>query len=218
MAGWKDGKRVAPARKRATRLNPVQRRQVKALIKAPMEHKFFDSNTSAVGVPLTAILFQISVIPQGDTDITRDGDQLMLTSIDVRGMVNVADTTNLVRLIFFQWRPNSNPALTDILNTGVNGIVPDVYSMYNHDQKGQFKVLYDKTFKLAGFGTSASPSGAVSQEIFKLTLAKKLIKKLQYINGTTAGMNQVWYLAISDSTVSSDPTLTMKVRFNFIDA
>lgn len=205
--------------KSRSKLTGPQRRQVKALIKAPMELKYQEGTiTDDFGIPSTGATYQLSIIAQGDTDTERDGDQLTLSSVNIRGRVLVGDTTNIVRIIFYQWRPITSPTIPDILSPGVDATNIDIFSLYNHDKRSQFKILSDKTYVLAGFGTSASPYGPASEKYFTMTLNKKLIKKLQYNNGSsTVGSNQVWYLAISDSQATPNPTLSMKVRFNFYD-
>jgi len=205
--------------KARSKLSGPQRRQVKALIKAPMELKYQEGTiTDDFGIPSSGATYQLSIIAQGDTDTERDGDQLTLSSVNVRGRVHVGDTTNKVRIIFYQWRPVSTPIISDILTAGVDGSTIDTFSLYNHDKRSQFKILSDKTYVLAGFGTSASPHGPATEKYFTLTFNKKLIKKLQYTNGSaTVGSNQVWYLAISDSAATPNPLLSMKVRFNFYD-
>lgn len=208
------------SRAAAAKLTPIQRKQVKELIKEPMEHKYYeDPITDAFGVPSSGATYQLSLIPQGDTDSTRDGDRLTLTSVNIRGSVYCGDVTNLIRVIFYQWRPQSTPTITDILSKGADGTNIDVYSHYNHDKRSEFKILSDRTYSLAGYGTTVSPYGQDTEKLFNINISKKLIKNLQYVNGSTSvGSNQLWYLAISDSDATPNPTLTFKIRMNYIDA
>jgi len=208
------------AKKGTARLTGPQRRQVKALIKAPMEHKYFENaRTDSYAITSTGVIGHLSPIPQGDDDLSRDGDQLTLTSVNIRGMVTCGDNTNVVRLIFFQWRPQTTPSAADILSQGVDGSTTDVYSLYNHDKRSQFKILKDITFTLSGYGTTTSPYGPTTQRKFSFNLSKKLVKKLQYVNGSsTVGSNQFYYFGISDSTATPNPLLDMIARMNFIDA
>ena len=62
-------------------------------------------------------------IAQGDTDITRDGDQLYMGSITFFKQWINADNVNTCRFIVFQWFPATTPVGTDILNTS-NGYAP----------------------------------------------------------------------------------------------
>jgi len=208
------------ARAAAAKLTPIQRKQVKALIKEPMEHKYFeDPITDAFGIPSSGVTYQLSLIPQGDTDVTRDGDRLTLTSVNIRGSVYCGDVTNIVRVIFFQWRPQSFPSVSDILSKGEDGTNVGVHSFYNHDKRSEFKILSDRTYSLAGYGTTTSPYGVDTEKLFNINISKKLIKNLQYVNGSTSvGSNQIHYIAISDSDATPNPTLTFKIRINYIDA
>jgi len=204
--------------KKSSQLTPLQRRQVKRLIKAPMEHKYYEHNVSLVGAPSSGLFVQTSTIPQGDTDGTRDGDKLTLTSMNVSGSVYCGDVTNIVRLIFLQWRPPTSPSLTDILGKGADGTNVDVYSLYNHDKRSQFKILFDRSWSLAGYGTTSSPYGQDTEKLFRVNISKKLVKDLQYVNGSsTSGSNQIFYIALSDSIATPNPTFTFVMRMNYVD-
>jgi len=202
------------------KLNPRQKNQVKRIVNQNVDKKYNeDSITDAYPMTTTPVTFQLSIIPQGQTEHRRIGDALHLTSVNIRFGMLIGDSTNNCRIIFYQWKPVSFPSPSNILSPGIDGTNIDVYSMYNPEYESEYKILYDKQVLLQGFGTAASPFGPGSEKIFKKTIAKKLLKKLSYVNGSsTVGSNQFYYLVVSDSLAAANPTLSMKVRFNYTDA
>lgn len=203
---------------RGRKLNKREKNEVKRLISVRQELKYHVSQTSALAVGTAGQIFQISDIPQGDTDITRDGDRLMLKKFFVRGSILYSDATNIFRLIFFQWKPATTPTIASILLNGPS-VAPDVWSSYAHDQRQMYNILWDKTWHLEGNAAAAtSPLTPTSQKLFKVTIARRFAKQLQYTAGTTAGTNQIWYLALSDSAAVGHPGITMSVKFHFTDS
>jgi len=75
----------------------------------------------ANSIPATAVDFLGSLqdftatIPQGDTDITRDGDQLFMRSFEILYDIIASDATNVLRVLLFIWKPTSTPE-SDIVN------------------------------------------------------------------------------------------------------
>ena len=91
----------------------------------------------------------MSIIPQGDTDQSREGDRLRLTSIQFRCNIIGADTSNMVRLIFFQWLIDDTvdvPAPDEILQVSGIGQPWAPLTPYTKDKAGyKFVVIHDET-------------------------------------------------------------------------
>lgn len=101
-------------------------------------HVPFTYNVSNAGQTL-----QLTSIPQGDTENTRDGRQVMLIGFHLRFSVTLATSPfNCIRVILFQWYGypvgGSQPLLLDILESA------DVQAHYAHKSSGQFSILYDR--------------------------------------------------------------------------
>ncbi len=151
----------------------------------------------------------LSAVPQGDTDITRDGDALMASSVDIRYTIFSADNYNVWRVIVFQWHPITTPVVADILN---NVASSNVNAFYETDHAHMFKIMYDKTWTLNEnvSGTSVALSGR-----FKVRVPRKQVK---YLNTSTTGTNKVYYLLISDSGAASHPGWNFSSKLNYTDA
>jgi len=208
-----------PSRKRAKTSGsaPVTRQEVQRLIQRNTELKYQNSITANTGLSTTATMYQITNIAQGTTDVTRVGDRLKLVKSYMRGVVYCGDVSNIVRFIIFQWFPNSTPVAVDILLPGSSGAY-DWTSQYNHDLRQEFKVLYDKTWTLVGNGSAATaPYTSAYQACFQATL-KPRHTELQYSGGGTTGTNQIWWMALSDSSAPTHPTIEFTFKTMYTDA
>lgn len=191
-------------------LNKVQRTEVKKLISKQQEHKYFETrNTGAVDWAGTIV--DLSAVPQGDTDSTRDADTLMPTSLVINYIINLGDTTNFFRVIVFRWHDkNTTPTVAQILqsnSSSTGGVISD----YDHDYRQNFNVLYDKTHTLV----SGASNAVIIKNMIRLPLAKKAI---QYVSGGTGGGEKLWALAISDSSAIAHPSWWYNFRLNYTDS
>lgn len=196
-------------------LNKVQKREV-AQLANQNRLKRSEWKRHVVGGTInasTAGFFQsLTDLPQGDTDITRDGDQVEAYTVDLRYYAFTQDATNLVRVILFQWVPNTaiaTPTLADIL---LNAGTYDALAPYETDNHQMWKILYDRTHSMA-------QTGAASANVTKLIRKKIKVsrKKVQFEGGTTDGTNKVYMLVISDSGVANHPGITYVARVNYLD-
>lgn len=122
-------RRRAPARK-GKKLGYRQKKQVKLIINKSRELKFHAYTALGQAISSTGTLTGLPCdVPQGDTDTTRDGDSYDLAgNIQFKFQLLASDTTNLVRLVWFQWKDIStaagpSPAASDILFPGPSGAV-----------------------------------------------------------------------------------------------
>lgn len=201
-------------------LNKRQKRTVKRLIHNVEELKYFILNTS--GTTGAYGIASFSDVPQGDTDITRDGDRLQWRQIKMRctmGPPGLADTAANIRLIMLQWKPNTVPTVPEILLNGPSGGA-DSESHYNHDLRQQYHIFYDKVFKLTGSGSAATdPLTSLSKMITKVTVSmKRLNKNVQFSGGSTTGTNKFYYILGSDSAVAPHPGYSISFKTFFTDS
>lgn len=205
--------RRRPSRKARRPLSKSQTSAVTTLVKKQVkkmsEWKHL-TTLSGVAVDTTGTVVDLSAVPQGDTDVSRDGDQLMASSISFRYHVTVADSYNITRVILFQWYPQTNPGVSDVLNVAA-GL--EVLSPYETDKASQFKILYDRSH------TTNQPysGGAFSTQV----VSKKIRiprSKMQFVAASTTGSNKIYALYISDSAVATHPQMSSVYKLNFRDA
>jgi len=199
---------------------------VKKLANGPVEVKYQDIVFQA-GVTSAGAIVLITNIPQGITDNSRVGDQLMIKDMFLNLTAVVADTSNLVRFIIFQWKPQSIPVVSDILFNGPT-LNPDVWSQYSNDTRQDYRIIFDSLNSMIGNGTvvpvtlSQYPPQDSSQPI--IAWNRRMIapiKRVQYVGGsTTVASNLCYILYISDSAplAPPHPVVTGVIRTHYTDA
>lgn len=187
------------------------KKYVRSYINKQSEKKYFDISRSTDTIDYSGRLDRLTGISQGTTDLTRVGDKIRLTSMRVSYSAELADTTNYIRFIIFQWYPTSNllaPTVNYILS--LPGSILSPQSPFVHDYKNQYTILYDKTHVL----TQDYPN-----IIRKFWLRMKFVKKqIAFEAGTQEGSNHLYLLRISDSSAASHPTSNILTRVNYTDS
>jgi len=197
------------------------------LIRVEQELKFRLFTATPFGIPNTGVFINMSQVPQGDTDNTRNGDTILVKSIQIKGIITIQQPLNVVRVIVFQWKPRNTPVavITDqgprfekILLNGL-GAAPDPWSYYTKDYASQYRILWDKTFILIGNSSTADyPNTTMSHRYFTKRVVPK-IKKLQFDSGTADGFNQIFIGYISDAPGGGPvPTTLVSTRINYTDS
>lgn len=193
-------------------------RSVQRVITRNQEKKYHVSSGDWTATNATAAIAQITNVSQGDTDTTRDGDQIYLKSVYSSWLVRTNQTVpnaSSVRMIIFQWfnTNGTSPVVGDILLSTTAATV--IHSPYTHDTRYQFRVLYDKTVTVVPYDdqymeTKVGPMRRLITRIPK--------RKLQYVAGSaTQGVNQIYFLRVSDDN-DSPPDVQNYFKVNFTDS
>lgn len=176
-----------------------------------LEKKYFLTAESATNMTYAGAVSDLSLIAQGDTDISRDGDSLYMRSCRIVGtMHNAGGDANHVRVILFQWHDDSTPTPSNVLIAGYLSTVNSVNSLYHHDQRKKYSVLWDKKIRL-------DPSGPTSA-FFDSGYKFPKVKKISYTAGTTVGNNKLWLLIVSDTASATYPTVNYVAKLTYNDA
>lgn len=202
------------------KLNRRQRKEVKNIMVRNTELKYYPSFFSTTASSTATLIASIFDVPQGVTDQNRIGDELTLVGLQFRIQTIVADTNNQVRFIIFQWHPNTgtgNPVPTDILLAGPSGN-PDIYSLYNHDKRQDYKVLHDSLYTMNGNGTANYPitTSSIQFRQYNVSLSKAR-KKIHYIGGGLNATNRLWCIYLSDSIAIPHPQIIVATKLTFRD-
>lgn len=205
------------------RRRPVTRRYVRRAIDRVAEKKYVQftwtptSPGSVAGVGTIPVGTEITSVAAGTGDSNRIGDQIMARSVRIRGIINspltVPDSYNFVRVVIFQWQrtPDTDPG-----QAGVFCFQSDTFSitaMYNHDRRYNYRILWDKVWKVV-------PGATVPAVFFKKLLRIKK-RRIQYAGAATSAFNGGAYpigiLVVSDSALDNHPIVRMEIKFNFKD-
>lgn len=190
-------------------LNKKEKKQVLAIVNRGRENKYHDTLLS-VTEEYGGSVYSISDVPQGDTDITRDGDQFVQRALRIRGKVVVADSHNLLRMLVFRWKQDDTPTVSDLLSSTYVGSVRAPYSPYHHDGRTNFTVLFDKTYLTDSYKT------AVQIDTKWINLRNK--KQYMTAGSSTAGKNKIYVMIISDSAAEPSPLCDIVSRLTFTDS
>lgn len=171
---------------------------------AEWKHHTVNSNGTAA---TTGTILDVSAITQGNADTQRDGDEVTANSLLLRYSMGNGDTTNILRLIVFQWVPATVPTVANILVLG--GATYDALSMYNTDNAQQFKILFDRQYALNNTG-GGTPE--VKTAVQKIYLTRR---KMKFNAASTTASNKVYLLWISDSAAPTHPAYIVVSKLNF---
>jgi len=152
----------------------------------------------------------VTQVPQGDTDSERDGDQITLNSLDFRVGIKTGTTTpTFLRVILFQWKPNTTPLYTSILLDQHNTSNAP-HTQYNHDQRQQYKILYDTLIEV---DTVAHPAHCVHH-----VCISGFSPRQQFVAGsTTVATNMLYVLAVAD-VAANGPQVVFSSKLTFYDS
>jgi hypothetical protein len=201
------------ARRGSSRSNgkPVTKKQVEAMIKGQQETKFLDivnSITANYGGTVVAL----TDLGQGTTNITRIGNNITVRNLRFRYHLTCADSYNLVRVIIFRWHERFSldpPDSSDILEL-VNS-TNAVNAPYTFNERDAFTILFDKTETLV---LSTSVNTAYVQGVLKVSQ-----QPVQYFGSSTTDiLNGLYFLVISDSSVTTHPGMNYYFRLEYTDS
>lgn len=156
-------------------------------------------------------------IAQGTDYVNRIGSQITLRGIHLDYNLQIADTTNYMRVIIAQFIQNTGlavPTITTLLESTTLGTTNAPMAMYNWTYRQNWIVLYDRLHKL----TSVSQPVLVVRKRVRIRYAKKKIIYNPGAGPTYTGTNQVYMFVVSDSSAVAHPSISYQYRLLFDDA
>lgn len=221
--------------RRGTKLNPSKveivkshkplakavKQEIKSLVKNQMkgESKWYVT-VGSTSATYNGTLVRLSSVPQSagaSNDTTRIGDALQPTSLQLNytfyniGAPGVNPYESDIRVVVFRWLvDDSLSAPTAGLIVNSTGGLSAAISTFNHDQRGNFEVLYDKLHLCSN--STLNPTNKPVRTSIKVN--SKMIK---YVAGATNGLNNIYLLVIGDSDTAVDPYFGYYAQLNFQD-
>ncbi len=187
------------------KLNKREVKQVKNLISRVQEKKHRLEYSTGSSAHSTGQIIDLLDLSQGDTNYTRDGDELMLKSLKFRfHLLRESGSTlgDSVRMILFQWKPDNAqdvPTIGQILEDSTN--VPYLSPIDTH-HKDKFNVLMDRLTLLSPLGTTNE-----RKSFWKTVNMKRVIKRVRYNPGASTGKNLVYLMLIgTQSSAGAEET------------
>lgn len=198
------------SRRPMKRLNIREKKQVKRIVRFQQEKKNFPFYIINGSASTAGTITKLTIIPQGDSGTTRDGNNVNITRIQFRYSFAYGDATNVCRIIIFQWKnddTNDFPTVAKLIQDPVNNSWLGSQIFANPDAR----ILYDRLHFVSGNGFAVTGSRAVIK-------SKKYAKKLKYNAGVNTGSNQLYVLYLSDSSTSTHPTFNMWGVVSYTDS
>lgn len=226
MAGSPESVVMATGRRRETaHLSAAKRKEVKEIAKRVVnqgkETKHLETTGSAVAVTQTAVLTNLTAIPQGDTVSTRSGDQVKLTRL--YGRLNVLQDdggtgSNRMRFLIIQWKPNNADeaiSYSKLFESGTAANIAIDDFVNDKVDRAKFKVLWDKTLLLP----PESDHTTNPNKLYKINLfGKKLARKIIYEPTSTNGSGCLFLVhANSQANAADDSAISYRFVAEFKD-
>lgn len=209
-------RKTARTYRRKRKLTRPQKRQVRTLISRETEWKQFDSiGTAQTASSAGTILGGLILPAQGTADSQRSGDVIFIRSVSVHGNIVCSDATQMFRCIVFRWRPDNSvdtPSVAKILQD--TSSLPWASALNETSlQAGKMNILLDKTYSMV-----LSTESAVRR--FRWTFYGKRLgkKKIAFNSAAVTGMDQLYFLIISDSLAAGHPSMNYNCRTIYSDA
>ncbi len=158
----------------------------------------------------------MSGIAEGDGDEDRDGEEIMVNSIEIRGTMLVdTDVTvdTICRIIVFRANKNLDgvlPITTEILE------VDNVLALRQNLNKGDFKVYYDRVFVIKVPTTTADQHVRYFQKLIRLKSPGMKAHYDQTNNLIAACEKGYWFMIrMVDKPTGQQATFDFFTRVNF---
>lgn len=191
---------------------------VEKQLQEDIEKKTYDYEFDSYGINLTPYIQDILQPALGTDYNKRVGAKITLESIYFKFLIAKSDNTNYIRLVFFQWfadAGNDMPTWNQLYQyyTGTNPAgMPELLSPLRISAGAQnnFKIIMNKEFILDDDDPIQLISGYID---------KGFKKSIMFSDTNTAhGQNHIYMLIVSDSGVTTHPTLSGYTRLKYTDA
>ncbi len=179
-------------------------------LKSAVELKHFDFMVSDPDVNYNGEFRTLNEIPQGDTDETRDGDSLFMTSYEIRGRWEIGDAgdKNTMRIIMMLDKAGLEVTTAgDLLQVVASQF--GVVSAYDQDNRSNWILLADRTYSMYD-----------NKPVVPFHFKGKLNKKVQFAGGSTTAFtkNALRIFYISNAAGATGPTINLFSRVFFTDS
>ncbi len=203
-------RKALPAPKRAA-VAAIARKTVMRMA----EKKFIEVDLNGIGVDTTTANTPLTGIIRGFTDESRNGDEVIISKIELRLEFRSDVTANLgssIRVILFQWHPTDGTAPT-VANVLLAGTITRLTKRgYLVDGRKNFTILTDRQIDVS------TVAGTNFMQDLHITKTKGFRKKIDYNGTAVTGLNNIYLLMVSDfATGTTEPICFGGSRFTYID-
>lgn len=190
---------------------------------AVKEKKYTDVAAADYVADTTGTVTLLNGIAQGDDNTNREGRQVTMTSVSVKGFLQPVDNITdpgYCRLIVV-WDSATNggaaPAITDLLAASTS------LSHNNLNNRMRFKVLLDEQYAIGGTNNTATQSFAQSPTVVTinryLPLPKGCVTTFSGTGATSASIQSgaIWMFTIGSRAAGTGGAFSVATRVRFVD-
>lgn len=186
------------------------------------ELKYVDLANASYAGDTTGSVTALNLIAEGDDNTMRQGRQVVIKSVQLRGNVNPYDTATpqpVKARMLLVWdnavNSGSLPAISAILAQAV----PNSFPLIDNAQR--FTILADRAFVFGPCNDAATQSYSAVPGIYDIELYKKLNLPVQY-TGTSATIGAVqngglYLVTLGDQSATNGATFKIATRVRFVD-
>lgn len=218
---------MLPAVKRTrNRIRGGRRTYVKGAI-APYggrrELKYTDLTEANYRCTAAGTVTCLNLLQEGDDNTTRDGRQVTIKSVAIRGVLKPEDTltqdTHARIMLVWDNANNAAAAVPTIAQILANGTTSNTFPLI--DNANRFTILWDKSYAVGGVQSTATQAISKSPNVHVVKYYKKLNLVTQYV-GTTGLISNIQngsllLVTIGDQATSDASVLLAATRVRFID-
>lgn len=188
-----------------------------ALLKGSNERKHYDENLSFGGFTTSSQQNTLNDVPQGTTDITRIGDELVCTFLESNFTLSGSfDDTVVVRIVYLWDKQNVLATSADFMQS--TGASDDINAFFDWDKKKLFSVLSDKSYTLTPQnlidGTTAAVNYPRELQIKERINLKR--KQIAYENASAVPNVSALKIYVWSNSGTAGPQLVGKTRLHFL--
>lgn len=198
------------------------RRKVQNVILSTAEKKTFIISAEDAAVSSTMSTFSLTPLAEGTDSDDREGNEVYPLYLSIHGYMRGSDSYNFMRLLLIQWFPDSlidTPGAGEIFQSTVDQHHQMFGPLNTLAVNKKFRVLWTKRIQLVNDATAIGELGRNKFFNVNINCRKKLkYKKIIFDGtGTIDGRGKLYLLAVSDSTVTSHPLISMVSKLSFRD-
>jgi len=198
--------------------NQIVDKKIRAALVRTIELKWWTQVKTSTAADYNGAIYDLSLVAQGDTDQTRDGDRLRLESIEFRLDVQANVLLSLFRVVIFQYFGADTPIVSNVfLTVGQAEIVhaPIHKDIFASKGGALGRVLHDEVLQVDSNGTVAL---GTAKRLLHVMLKGGFRPNVQFQNTTTTGTNKIYVAVCSDRVTTSLPLFRFYSELRFTDA
>jgi len=190
------------------------------------ELKYVDTplNAATAVYDTTGLATCVNLLAVGDDNTSRDGRQVTIKSVSLKGIITPADDSigyTLCRSMLV-WDNANNSASTSsatLIAAVLDSVSP--YSFPKVDNQNRFTILWDSLKSIGKLSITATQTFAAGQMHHPVKYYRKMNNITQY-SGTTAAIGSIqngalWFITIGDQAAANGGIFDGIVRVRFTD-